>query len=166
MIERPHAQELLLGLATDKQFGCVILFGQGGTAAELLKDRAIGLPPLNSVLARDLIAHTNVSRLLKGWRDHPPAGRSGDRRGAPEARRDRGRFAPRSSSSTSTRCSPTRAGRSRSDARIRVARPAGDADRFAIRPYPRELEKAITDSAGRPISFARSSRRTRRSSPT
>jgi acetyltransferase len=73
MIRRPHAFELLAGIAEDRTFGPIILFGQGGTAAEVIADRAIGLPPLNDVLAREMISRTRVSRLLKGYRDRPPA---------------------------------------------------------------------------------------------
>ncbi len=39
----------------------------------MLADRAIALPPLNRVLARDLVSRTRVARLLAGYRDHPPA---------------------------------------------------------------------------------------------
>jgi acetyltransferase len=73
MVRRPHAQELIVGASVDPVFGPVILFGQGGTAVEVIADRAIGLPPLNHVLARDLVAATRVARLLAGYRDHPPA---------------------------------------------------------------------------------------------
>ena len=73
MVHRPMAQELIVGASVDPLFGPVLLFGQGGTAVEVLADRAIGLPPLNRVLARELIASTRVSRLLAGYRDHPPA---------------------------------------------------------------------------------------------
>ena len=52
---------------------CSMGFGQGGTAVEVLADRAIGLPPLNRVLARELISRTRVAKLLAGYRDHPPA---------------------------------------------------------------------------------------------
>src|SRR5208337_2783324 len=45
MIRRPQAFELLAGIADDPVFGPVILFGQGGTAAEIIRDRAIELPP-------------------------------------------------------------------------------------------------------------------------
>jgi acetyltransferase len=69
MIKRPHAHELIVGVATDPVFGPVVMFGQGGTAVEVVKDSATALPPLNSVLARDLIARTRVSRLLAGYRD-------------------------------------------------------------------------------------------------
>jgi acetyltransferase len=51
----------------------VLLFGQGGTAVEVIADRAIALPPLNRTLARDLVSRTRVARLLAGYRDHPPA---------------------------------------------------------------------------------------------
>jgi acetyltransferase len=73
MVRRPMAQELIVGASVDPVFGPVLLFGQGGTAVEVLADRAIGLPPLNRVLARELIASTRVSRLLAGYRDRPPA---------------------------------------------------------------------------------------------
>jgi acetyltransferase len=53
----------------------VILFGQGGTAVEVVADRAVALPPLNEPLARALIERTRVARLLAGWRDVPPADR-------------------------------------------------------------------------------------------
>ena len=73
MVRRPHAQELIVGASVDPVFGPVILFGQGGTAVEVIADRAIALPPLNRVLARDLVSRTRVARLLAGYRDHPPA---------------------------------------------------------------------------------------------
>lgn len=72
MILRPKAHELILGIAQDATFGPVILFGRGGTATEVIGDRVVGLPPLNSVLARDMIARTRVSRLLAGFRNVPP----------------------------------------------------------------------------------------------
>jgi acetyltransferase len=73
MVRRPRAVELIVGVADDSAFGPVLLVGQGGVAVEVLGDRAMGLPPLNTVLARDMIARTRVSRLLAGYRDVPPA---------------------------------------------------------------------------------------------
>jgi acetyltransferase len=73
MVKRPNAFELLAGIGNDRTFGPIILFGQGGTAAEVIADRAIGLPPLNIVLAREMIGRTRVAKLLKGYRDRPPA---------------------------------------------------------------------------------------------
>jgi len=73
MVRRPLAQELIVGASVDPLFGPVLLFGHGGTAVEVIADRAVALPPLNRVLARELISRTRISRLLAGFRDHPPA---------------------------------------------------------------------------------------------
>ena len=73
MVHRAQARELIVGASIDPVFGPVILFGQGGTAVEVLADRAIGLPPLNGPLARALVARTRVARLLVAWRDTPAA---------------------------------------------------------------------------------------------
>ncbi|MBF0173175.1 MAG: bifunctional acetate--CoA ligase family protein/GNAT family N-acetyltransferase [Magnetococcales bacterium] len=72
MAIRPGAHELLVGMTTDPIFGPVIMFGQGGTAVEVIDDSAVALPPLNMNLARELISRTRISRLLKGYRDHKP----------------------------------------------------------------------------------------------
>lgn len=71
MIVRPKARELILGLADDPTFGTVVVFGQGGTAVEIIDDKALALPPLDLQLARDLIERTRVSRLLRAYRDVP-----------------------------------------------------------------------------------------------
>ena len=73
MLLRPLGQELIVGASVDPMFGPVLLFGAGGTAVEVLADRAIALPPLNRVLAAELISRTRVARLLAGYRNHPPA---------------------------------------------------------------------------------------------
>lgn len=73
MVERPGAHELIIGVMTDPIFGPVILFGQGGVSVEIVKDRAIALPPLNLKLAKDLIMRTRVYNLLKGYRNIPSA---------------------------------------------------------------------------------------------
>lgn len=71
MVLRTKARELILGIATDPTFGPVIVFGRGGTAVEVINDKALALPPLDMVLARDLIGRTRVSRLLQAYRDVP-----------------------------------------------------------------------------------------------
>ena len=58
---RPKARELILGLANDPTFGTVVVFGHGGTAVEIINDKALALPPLDLQLARDLIERTRVS---------------------------------------------------------------------------------------------------------
>ena len=73
MARRPDAQELIVGLSTDPLFGPVVLFGQGGTAVEVIADKAVALPPLNMVLAQGMIDRTRIARLLAGYRDRPPA---------------------------------------------------------------------------------------------
>ena len=65
--------ELILGTRRDRDFGPVVLFGMGGIMAEVLEDQAIALPPLNRLLARSLMEKTRIYRLLKGYRNHPPA---------------------------------------------------------------------------------------------
>ncbi|MCA8966451.1 MAG: GNAT family N-acetyltransferase, partial [Planctomycetes bacterium] len=69
MARRPGAHELIVGATTDPVFGPVILFGQGGTAVEVVADRAVSLPPLNMRLAREMVDRTRVARLLAGYRD-------------------------------------------------------------------------------------------------
>jgi acetyltransferase len=69
MIIRPKARELIAGLADDPTFGPVIVFGRGGTAVEVINDKALSLPPLDLNLARDLVARTRVSRILKAYRN-------------------------------------------------------------------------------------------------
>jgi len=71
MVNKPRAHELIVGASTDPVFGPVILFGQGGTAVEVIRDRAIALPPLNTTLAKDLVSRTRVAQLLAGYRDRP-----------------------------------------------------------------------------------------------
>jgi acetyltransferase len=75
MVVRGHAQELLAGIARDPIFGPVIVFGAGGTAVEVVADTAMMLPPLDNVLAGDLIDCTRIGKLLKGYRDREPADR-------------------------------------------------------------------------------------------
>lgn len=60
--------ELILGCSPDPQFGPVLLFGLGGQLVEVFKDRALGLPPLNSTLAMRMIERTKIFTALKGVR--------------------------------------------------------------------------------------------------
>jgi acetyltransferase len=72
MAAKPNGRELLVGVTTDPVFGPVITFGAGGTAVEVMGDRAIALPPLNTFLVRELIRGTRVSRSLGQFRHMPP----------------------------------------------------------------------------------------------
>jgi acetyltransferase len=69
---REKGIEVIIGGKTDPLFGPVILFGMGGVGVELFKDYAIGLPPLNTTLARRIMEETKVYQLLKGYRNVPP----------------------------------------------------------------------------------------------
>ena len=60
--------ELILGSSIDPQFGPVLLFGMGGQLVELFKDRALGLPPLTTTLARRMMEQTKIHQALGGIR--------------------------------------------------------------------------------------------------
>jgi len=75
MLRYAHSREVLVGVATDPVFGPVISFGTGGVAVEAVRDAAIALPPLNAMLAGELIDRTRASRLLGPYRDVPAADR-------------------------------------------------------------------------------------------
>jgi len=69
---RADAYEVILGSVVDAQFGPFLLFGAGGSAVEVIADKAIALPPLNLALARDMISSTRIYGQLKGFRHRPP----------------------------------------------------------------------------------------------
>jgi acetyltransferase len=64
--------ELILGSSIDPQFGPVLLFGLGGQLVEVFKDRALGLPPLTTSLARQMMQRTKIFTVLKGVRGRDP----------------------------------------------------------------------------------------------
>jgi len=69
---RLEGYELILGSSVDPQFGPVLLFGSGGQLVEVYRDRALGLPPLNTTLAQRLMEQTKVYGALKGVRGRKP----------------------------------------------------------------------------------------------
>jgi acetyltransferase len=64
MVRREQSVELIAGLADDPVFGPVIVFGRGGTAVATINDKALALPPLDLRLAAELIERTRVYRRL------------------------------------------------------------------------------------------------------
>jgi acetyltransferase len=60
--------ELRLSSSIDPQFGPVLRFGMGGHLAEVFRDWALALPPLNTTLARRLMEQTRIFEALKGVR--------------------------------------------------------------------------------------------------
>ncbi len=145
MIRRPHAVELILGAAEDPVFGPILLVGHGGVAAEVIDDKALALPPLDPVLAEDALSRTRVDRLLRGYRDRAPADRAAV--GAAMVRlsqliADVGEIAELDINPLLADADGVIA----LDARIVVHHPKKGqerAARFAIRPYPVELEAEI-----------------------
>ena len=64
--------ELIVGSSLDPQFGPVLLFGSGGQLVEVMRDRALALPPLNTTLARRMMEQTRVFTALQGVRGRKP----------------------------------------------------------------------------------------------
>jgi acetyltransferase len=69
--------ELILGSSIDPQFGPVLLFGLGGQLVEVFKDRALGIPPLTTTLARRMMERTKIYTALKGVRGRDPVDLAG-----------------------------------------------------------------------------------------
>lgn len=69
--------ELILGSSIDPQFGPVLLFGAGGQLVEVIRDNALGLPPLNTTLARRMMEQTTIYKALQGVRGRRPVDLAG-----------------------------------------------------------------------------------------
>jgi acetyltransferase len=146
MARRPEAHELIIGVTTDPVFGPIILFGQGGIAVEVTADHAISLPPLNMVLARDLISRTRVSKLLAGYRNRAPADLAAICQVLIQVSHLVADIAEVAELDINPLLADSR-GVIALDARLRVAISASTTagvDRFAIRPYPEETEQWVT----------------------
>ena len=143
MVRRKQAQELIVGASIDPTFGPIILFGQGGTAVEVMADSAMALPPLNAPLAHALISRTRVARLLAGYRDVPAAD-SGAVVATLMAVSQLLADVPEVAELDINPLIVNHEGAIALDARVRVSgqRPAGAA-RFAIQPYPAELIEPV-----------------------
>ncbi|MCB5175498.1 bifunctional acetate--CoA ligase family protein/GNAT family N-acetyltransferase [Microvirga lenta] len=154
MIRRTKARELIMGIADDPSFGPVILFGRGGTAVEVINDKALALPPLDLKLADDLIHRTRVSRILKAYRDVPAA----DERAIALVLVKLAQLAADLPEVRELDINPLLAdhtGVIAVDARVAVAPVSAEArkgrghPRFAVRPYPKEWERVIALRNGR-----------------
>ena len=143
IVRRPDAHELIAGVTTDPVFGPIVLFGAGGKAVEVVADRAVGLPPLNAVLARDIVARTRVAKLLAGYRDRAAA----DLDAIADTLIAISNLVADLPEVIELDINPLLAdarGVVALDARIVVA-PATSSgvERFAIKPYPAELEETV-----------------------
>lgn len=54
-----------LGIGRDEEVGPFIFFGGGGSTADILTDRQVAIPPLNTSLARHLIERSHASEVLR-----------------------------------------------------------------------------------------------------
>lgn len=150
MAARPGAHELIVGLSEDPLFGPVLMFGQGGVSVEVVKDQSLALPPLNAVLVRDLIDRTRISKLLRGYRDRPPANQEAIVK-AVLAIQALAVDIPEIKELDINPLWANEQGVLALDARIRIAREERPGtSRFAIRPWPADLVRQITDREGRP----------------
>ena len=152
MCRRANGHELIVGAATDPVFGPVLVFGQGGVAVEVTDDHSVALPPLNLVLARDLVDRTRVARLLAGYRNRPPANLDAILAVLIQVSRLVSDIPEIVELDINPLLADSR-GATVLDARMRLAladRSGSTLDRLAIRPYPRELEETI-DWHGAPL---------------
>ncbi|HCO43337.1 MAG TPA: hypothetical protein DIT63_04350 [Gammaproteobacteria bacterium] len=151
MLDRSRSHELIVGIAVDPQFGPCVLFGQGGTAVEVLNDTALGLPPLNMRLAFDLMRQTRVHHLLKGHRGIPGANLGAVAQTLIKV----AQLAADVAELAELDINPLLAGPDNVlavDARVRVASvPDPSVPRLAIRPYPKSLEKPVVIGDGRHV---------------
>ena len=68
----PEGCEIMVGSSPDPQLGPVLLFGSGGRLVEVYRDCSVGLPPLNSTLARRMLEQTLIFVALRGKRERQP----------------------------------------------------------------------------------------------
>jgi len=73
--QQPAGVEVALGVVRDPLVGPLVVVGAGGTLVELVGSRAVGLPPVSAVRAREMLAGLVVDRLLDGVRGRPAADR-------------------------------------------------------------------------------------------
>jgi acyl-CoA synthetase (NDP forming) len=64
--------EVIVGMATDPQFGPVLMFGLGGVWVEVLKDVSFKLVPLTKGDAAKAVREIRAARLLDGFRGSDP----------------------------------------------------------------------------------------------
>ncbi|MFW5720398.1 MAG: acetate--CoA ligase family protein, partial [Candidatus Dojkabacteria bacterium] len=65
-------KEIIVGVKHDANFGPVMMFGAGGTLAEIIQDRNLKMLPINEHEATDLIEQSKIFKLLEGYRGEKP----------------------------------------------------------------------------------------------
>ena len=149
MARRGGAYEVTIQARVDAVFGPYIVFGQGGLAARVTRDRAVALTPLNMSLARDLVFRTRVAASFGGAAGQPAIDVNAlclTLNQVSQCVADIERIA-------AIDLNPVLAqpgGVQVIGAAIRLTAEAEpDPHRLAIRPYPRELEECVTLKNGR-----------------
>ena len=71
----PWGVEAIVGLASDPDFGPVVMVGLGGVMTDLLCDRAFAVPPLGPGVADAMVASLRAAPLLDGYRGTPKVDR-------------------------------------------------------------------------------------------
>jgi acetyltransferase len=64
--------EVILGIKRDPVFGPAVVCGLGGIFVEVLRDVAVGLPPVSHARAAEMLGRLRGWPLLAGWRGRPP----------------------------------------------------------------------------------------------
>jgi acetyltransferase len=156
MADKSSGLELYLGLADDPVFGPVVVFGRGGIAVEAINDKALGMPPLDMRLARQVIGQTRVAKLMGGFRGRPGV----DEDAVAQALVRLSQLSAEVPQIRSIDLNPMLATPHQLtvlDARMEVAKgPLGDATfdtnpRFTIRPYPRNWERRLELKGGESV---------------
>ncbi|MES2484067.1 MAG: bifunctional acetate--CoA ligase family protein/GNAT family N-acetyltransferase [Pseudomonadota bacterium] len=142
MAQRPGARELIVGVAADAVFGPVLLCGAGGVEVELKAQHAVGLPPLNALLADELVTRARLAPLLAAWRGRP----AGDRHAVIDTLLRVSQMACDLPTLAELDINPLlvdQGGVLALDGRIRVHLPGASVAPLAVMPYPRQLEETI-----------------------
>ena len=66
-------REMVCGIATDPQYGPMMMFGLGGVFVEALKDVTFRIAPLTDLDAKDMVKSVKAYKLLQGARGTKPA---------------------------------------------------------------------------------------------
>ncbi len=67
------SREMVCGIATDPQYGPMMMFGLGGVFVEVMKDVTFRIAPLTDVDAEEMIKSVKAYKLLEGARGTTPA---------------------------------------------------------------------------------------------
>ncbi len=66
-------REMVAGIATDPQYGPMMMFGLGGVFIEVMKDVTFRIAPLTDIDAKEMIKSVKAYKLLEGARGTKPA---------------------------------------------------------------------------------------------